>query len=99
MLALRVAYARELARLEAARATAEGRAQITAETRVLLRRGPRGADTIRISLEGRHLATRFGAAATPRLSRLRFASVEDARAEYFARLAALTAKGYVDASE
>ena len=54
MIALRVAYAREQAALEAARSTAEGRAQITAETRVLLRRTPKGAESYRISLDGKH---------------------------------------------
>lgn len=99
MLALRVAYARELARLEAARATPEGRAQITAETRVLLRRTAAGAETFRLSLDGRQVIARFGIKEPLRLHRLRFDSLNDARAAYFARLDELTRKGYVDASE
>jgi len=43
MIALRVSFAREQARLEAARETPEGRALITAETRTLMRRTARGA--------------------------------------------------------
>src|SRR6185312_16231435 len=50
MIALRVLLSREQARLEAARETAEGRAQITAETRILMRRTAAGAETFRISL-------------------------------------------------
>jgi hypothetical protein len=44
MIALRVLYAREQARLEAARETPEGRARITPETRVQIRRTARGAE-------------------------------------------------------
>jgi hypothetical protein len=59
MIALRVRYAREQARLEAARETPEGRALITAETRVLMRRTSGGAETYRLSLDGRTVTARF----------------------------------------
>ncbi|HTL37488.1 MAG TPA: SWIM zinc finger family protein, partial [Kofleriaceae bacterium] len=102
MVALRVQLAREQARLEADRMTAEGRARITAETRTLLRRTDRGAETYRISLDGRLVVSRFGGAVTgasERMQKLRFDSIDDARAAYFARLADLSAKGYLDATQ
>jgi hypothetical protein len=107
MVALRVQLAREQARLEAERMTAEGRARITAETRTLLRRTDRGAETYRISLDGRLVISRFGASgaasgtrvAEDRVQKLKFDSIDDARAAYFARLAALSAKGYLDATQ
>ncbi len=99
MIALRVAYARGQARLEAERNTPEGRAQITAETRVLLRRTDAGAETFRLSLDGRHVTSRFGIGDDLRVQRLRFDSVTDARAAYFARLDELSKKGYLDATQ
>jgi len=101
MIALRVRYAREQARLEAARHTPEGRALITAETRVLMRRTAAGAETYRLSLDGRSVTTRFGLAgdASPRLQRLQFDSVPDARTAYFERLEDLSQKGYLDATQ
>jgi hypothetical protein len=99
MIALRVAYAREQAALEAARGTAEGRAQITAETRILLRRTPKGAESYRLSLDGRHLTARFGIGDALRVQRQRFDSIDDARSAYFERLATLAKKGYLDATQ
>jgi hypothetical protein len=99
MIALRVLYAREQARLEAARATPEGRASITAETRVLLRRTARGAELCRLSLDGRHVTARFGIGDALRMQRLRFDTASEARAEYFARVDDLSRKGYLDATQ
>ncbi len=99
MIALRVAYARELAQLEAARNTPEGRAQITAETRVLLRRTTEGAETFRLALDGRTVTARFGIGDALRMQRLRFDSAADARTAYFARLEDLAKKGYLDATQ
>ena len=99
MIALRVQHARDQARLEAERETPEGRARITAETRTLLRRSDRGAETYRISLDGRQVVTRFGAGLALRMQKLRFDSVEDARAAYFARLTDLATKGFLDATQ
>jgi hypothetical protein len=99
MIALRVLYAREQARLEAARATPEGRASITAETRVLLRRTAQGAELYRLSLDGKSVTARFGIGDALRMQRLRFDSVSDARVEYFARLEDLSRKGYLDATQ
>lgn len=99
MIALRVAYARAQAALEAARQTAEGRAQITAETRILMRRTPKGAESYRISLDGRNLTARFGLGDALRVQRQRFDSIDEARTAYFERLATLSRKGYLDATQ
>jgi hypothetical protein len=99
MIALRVLYAREQARLEAARGTPEGRALITAETRVLMRRTGRGAETYRLSLDGRSVTARFGIGEALRMQRLRFDTPASARTAYFARLDDLSQKGYLDATQ
>jgi len=99
LIALRVRYAREQARLEAARNTPEGRALITAETRVLMRRTVRGAETYRLSLDGRSVTARFGRGEPLRMQRLRFDSPSDARTAYFERLEQLAQKGYLDATQ
>jgi hypothetical protein len=109
MIALRMQYARAQARLEAARETPEGRAMISAETRILMRRTAAGAETYRVSLDGRTVTTRRtvtggdaaanAAGATPRMQRLRFDSAPDARTAYFARLDDLSQKGYLDATQ
>jgi hypothetical protein len=99
MIALRVAYAREQAALEAARQTDAGRAQITAETRVLMRRTAKGAESYRLSLDGRNLTARFGVGDALRVQRQRFDSIDEARSAYFERLATLATKGYLDATQ
>jgi hypothetical protein len=99
MVALRVQYAREQAKLEAERQTPEGRARITAETRVLLKRTEAGSETYRLSLDGRLVVSRFGTGATLRMQKLKFDSADDARTAYFARLEALAQKGYLDATQ
>jgi hypothetical protein len=99
MIALRVRYSREQARLDAARDTPEGRALIAAETRVLVRRSERGAETYRLSLDGRNVASRFGVGDALRMQHLRFDTAPDARAAYFARLEELSRKGYLDATQ
>lgn len=98
MIALRVAYAREQARLESARTSEEGRALITAETRVLMKRTRAGAETYRLSLDGRTVTARFGVGDALRMQRLAFDTADDARSAYFARLQALATKGYLDAT-
>jgi hypothetical protein len=99
MIALRVLLAREQARLEAERQTPEGRARIVAETRTLLRRTARGAETYRISLDGRSVVARFGTGLANRMQKLKFNSVDDARGAYFERLADLASKGFLDATQ
>ncbi len=99
MIALRVSYTRQQAQLEAARQTPEGRAQVTAETRILMRRTTIGAETYRLSLDGRLVTARFGLGDALRMQKLRFDTIDDARAEYFARLTDLATKGYLDATQ
>ena len=103
MIALRVQLARDQARLEADRLTPEGRSRITGETRVLMKRTQTGAETYRLSLDGRVVLSSFGAGTDavtkPRMQKLRFDSIDDARAAYFARLADLATKGYLDATQ
>ena len=99
MIALRLADVREQARREAESATATGREQITAETRELFRKTTAGAESYRLSLDGRDVVARFGPSTKPRSQHLRFDSFDEARQAYFARLAELTRKGYVDATQ
>jgi len=96
MIAVRVRYVREQARLEAARGTDEGRKLIRAETRTLSRRTTTGTETYRLSLDGRHVIARYGVVEPLRMQRLRFDSDDDARAAYFARLEQLGDRGYLD---
>jgi len=99
MVALRVQLAREQARLDAARDTAEGRALITAETRTLMRRTASGAETYRLSLDGRTVTARHGIGERERMQKLRFDTADDARGAYFARLTDLASRGYLDATQ
>jgi hypothetical protein len=104
MIALRLLFARRQAELERARGTEEGRKLIRAETRVLVRRGSgtaanTGSLTYRLSLDDREVVVRWGShPERMRMHRLRFANAEDARDEYFGRLASLGDKGFIDAS-
>ncbi|MEZ4360634.1 MAG: SWIM zinc finger family protein [Kofleriaceae bacterium] len=96
MIAVRVLFAREQARLESARGTPEGRRLIFAETRTLTKRTRGGTEVMRLSLDGRHVVARFGAREPLRMQRLRFTSADAARDSYFARLDELSARGYLD---
>ncbi len=98
MIALRVLHVRELARREAARGTEEGQRLIRAETRTLFRRTAGGSETYRLSLDDRAVTARWGAAEPLRMLRQLHPTADDARAAYFARLAELAEKGYIDAS-
>lgn len=99
MIALRLLFSRQQAELERARNTEAGRKLIRAETRTLVRRQADGSLTYRLSLDEREVVIRWGAhPERMRMHRLRFASGEAARDEYFGRLAALGAKGFIDAS-
>ena len=99
MIALRLRYAREKARLEEARKTPEGRKLIRAETRTLVRRERGGSTTLRVTLDDRRVIVRQGPGAeVARVQRLFFADADAARAEYFRRLERSAAKGFIDAS-
>jgi hypothetical protein len=100
MIALRLLYARQQAELERARNTEEGRRQIRAETRTLLKRSAHGATIYRLSLRDRQVTVRWGDHPERlRMQRLLFPSIDDARDEYFRRLGAYAAQGFIDASQ
>jgi hypothetical protein len=105
MIALRLAFARQQAELERARGTEEGRKLIRAETRTLVRREPGHAGTasssttFRLSLDDRQVVVRWGSHPDRmRMQRLLFPSADEARDEYFQRLARLGQRGFIDAS-
>jgi hypothetical protein len=98
MMALRIAYARHKAQLEAARHTEAGRKLIRAETRSLLRRKANQITICRISLDDRQLVLRYGRPDQLRMQRLLFSTAEEARLDYFNRLTELGQKGFIDAS-
>jgi len=102
MIALRLLYSRQQAELERARGTEEGRRLIRAETRTLTRRERAGGSTTyRLSLDDRQVTVRWGSGTTDaelRMQRLCVRSSDAARDEYFRRLQALDAKGFIDSS-
>jgi hypothetical protein len=99
MIALRLLFARQQAELERARGTEAGRKLIRAETRTLTRRERGGGSTTyRLSLDDRRVLVRWGHPDRMRMQRLCFADAEAAREEYFRRLGALDATGFIDAS-
>lgn len=100
MIALRLLYARQQAELERARETEEGRRQIRAETRTLLKRSERGATLYRVSLRDRQVTVRWGDHPDRlRMQRLLFPTIDDARDEYFRRLGVYASQGFIDASQ
>lgn len=96
MIAVRVLFSREQAKLESARETPEGRKLIRAETRVLTRRGREGTEEVRLSLDGRQIIARFGTKEPLRMQRVCFPTADAARDGYFGRLDELSARGYLD---
>jgi hypothetical protein len=99
MIALRVKHAREQAALERARGTPEGRKLIRAETRTFIRREKARSMLYRISLDDRRLTVRWGEHPDAlRMERIFFSSADEARDEYFARLADLAERRFIDAS-
>jgi hypothetical protein len=96
LVALRLAYAAREADRASGREPIE---TITAETRAFSRRDRAGEDVYQVTLDRRRLKVRWGRADGPaRLQTLTFDSVEEARAAYLARVAALGARGFLDAS-
>jgi hypothetical protein len=104
MLALRIAFARQREEQERSRDTPEGRAQIRAETRTLMRRDEDGRPVLfRISLDGNVVRVRrqepndvSGGTELARHQRIGFDSADEARDAYFQRLDALSKQGFVD---
>ncbi|MBT8492101.1 MAG: hypothetical protein KJO07_03490 [Deltaproteobacteria bacterium] len=100
MIALRLLYARQKAELEQARNTEEGRKLIRAETRMLIKRDRGGATMMRVSLNDRKVVVRWGPHPEQmRMSQQHFDSPDDARQEYFGRLARCAEQGFIDASQ
>ncbi len=92
LIALRLAFADR----EAKRAKADD--AVTFETRAFTRRVGEVETVVQVSLERRNVKVRWGKAGRPmRVQALRFNTEADARGGYFARLAELGARGYLDA--
>lgn len=100
LIALRIAYARDRARLEAARHTEEGRRLIRAEARLFLKRSAAGAQVHRVALDARQVVQHWGLEGeTLRKQRSFFGTEEEARHAYFERLSALSEDGYLDMTQ
>lgn len=95
LIALRLAYgqrAREIKR-------GLGKSAITVETRSYSRRVAGKERVFEVSLDRKRVKLRWGEAGdTLRIQQLQFASVNEARDEYLARVATLVESGYLDAS-
>ncbi len=97
LLALRLRYA-DLENLRASKREARG--AITTETRTYTRRTDAGDSVTQLSLNKARLRVRWGLRSEPslRVQNLVFDDVEGARADYYARIDALEARGFLDAS-
>ncbi len=92
LIALRLAYAERAAK------KAKTDDAVAFETRAFTRRDGDTEAVVQVSLERRKVRVRWGPAGQAmRVQALRFNTEADARAAYFARLAALDAGGYLDA--
>jgi hypothetical protein len=96
LVALRLAWAEE----ERKRARgADPKQRVTVETRTYSRRSEAGEDVVQVTLDRAKLKLRWGQAGKEqRLQVLRFNSPEEARAAYFARVAELDSRGFIDAT-
>jgi hypothetical protein len=96
LIALRLAYAaEEVKRLKSGNL----RQAVTVETRTYSKRDSEGEDVIQVSLERQRLRMRWGRAGQAlRSQMLKFNTVDEARAAYFARIDELDARGYLDAT-
>ena len=96
LIALRLAYAEQEAKRKK---SGDPRQTVTVETRTFSKRDPEGEEVIQLSLERQKLKIRWGRAGKPmRLQTLRFNTVEETRAAYFARIDKAEAGGYLDAT-
>lgn len=97
LLALRLRFA-DLEALRAKRR--ESRGAVSHESRTYARRTPKGEAVTQLSLNKAKLAIRWGLRtdAKLRVQRLVFDNADDARADYYARIDGLEARGYLDAS-
>lgn len=96
LVALRLAYSMEEANRKK---SGKARRNITAETRAFSKRDAKGEMVQQISLDQKRVRIRWGLAGEKmRLQNLQFNTVDEARDEYLARLDALQAKGFLDAT-
>jgi hypothetical protein len=94
LVALRLAYAEQEARKAKG---ADAKQVVKTETRTYGRRDAEGEDVMQLTLDRSRLKVRWGRAGKPMwLQVLRFNTDEAARAEYFARVSACEAGGYLD---
>lgn len=96
LVALRLALAEQ----EATRGQGDDpRQTVTVETRTYSKRNAAGEDVVQVSLERQRLKIRWGrAGASMRKQLFKYNSVDEARIAYFARIGALDADGYIDAT-
>jgi hypothetical protein len=96
LIALRLAYADQ----EARRAKdLEPRQAVTVETRSFSKRDEEGEHVYQVSLEKQRLKIHWGLAGKPlRLQKLKFNTVDEARAAYYDRITDLDARGFLDAT-
>lgn len=95
LIALRLAYAN----LERERRKGGDPTVITTETRTYSKRDAAGEAVVQVSLERQRLKIRWGRAGDSlRVQVMRFNSLDEARAAYFARIEGLHAGGYLDAT-
>ena len=97
LLALLLAWHRAEAERRAARGSSRETAEL--ETRTYVRRDERGEHTFRLSLDRKRLRVQWGLSGGDlRTQNLLFNSVAAARADYFARVDQLEARGFIDAT-
>jgi hypothetical protein len=96
LIALRLAHAEQEVRRGQ---EGDPRQTVTVETRTFSKRDPEGEDVFQVSLERQRLKVRWGRAGQAlRLQTLRFNTLDEARAAYFARIDGLSARGFLDAT-
>ncbi|MBL8795312.1 MAG: SWIM zinc finger family protein, partial [Planctomycetia bacterium] len=95
-IALRLARAEEEIKQ---RASGEPRQTVTVETRSYSKRAGDIEDMVQVTLNRQRLKVRWGKTGEPmRLQTLQYNTVDEARTAYFARIAELDARGYLDAT-
>jgi predicted DNA-binding WGR domain protein len=95
-----IALRMKVAELQAARAAERGQGTIQYETRMYVKRHKSGEDVYQVSLEQTQVKVRWGQRSQERLrsQSLAFNSVDAAREAYFARIAELERRGFMDAT-
>jgi hypothetical protein len=100
LIALRLFYAQLEAKRREEERAGTLRGTTTIEARTCVRRHEKGEDVFQLTLDHKRLKLRWGERRErPRVQNLVFNTIAEARSNYFARLDALAAKGYLDATE